>query len=121
MFLLLRFKANFDAALFFAEGLEFAHGAVIGAFVGGLIAEVEGEGVVIECGGFEQPVLEMDGSVHEPVMFGDGLDEAGFGGCFGFVFGGEGIEEALEFGGVFPGEKSKGTGEAVGSRVDGRG
>ena len=53
----LRFKANFVAALFFSYGSEFVQGSVIGAFVGGLIADEEAEGFVVEFGLEEEIVL----------------------------------------------------------------
>ena len=39
---ILRFKANLFFALCFLQVLEFAFGFVIGAFVGGLVAQEEG-------------------------------------------------------------------------------
>ncbi len=113
----LRFEPILLTGWFFALVGEFALGFVVSAFVGGLVAEVERKGFVIEFGGGQHSVLQGDGSLHEPEVLGHGIHQAAFGIVGGFVFFEEAGEEFLELFGVFPAEEAELAGEAVDDAV----
>ncbi len=90
-----------------------------------LVAHEEGEAFVIDVdgvGGFEQDLfLEMEGTLHEPVVLDEGIGQTVFGFRIGFVFAIDAVDEGVVVGAVFPGQEGEFAGEAVGAAVLGDG
>jgi hypothetical protein len=66
----------------------------------------------------EQTCFESAHAAQSPCADGHLLDEQGFGGSGGLVFGEKGVEEFLELVGVFAWENAGLSGEAVAKRVE---
>jgi hypothetical protein len=109
----LRFKANLDLGAFFFKHFQFAFGFVVGAFVGGLVAQEEAELFAVHgsrIASLEEVFLQPDGALGEPVVLDEGVDEAAFGGGLRLVFGPGGFDQAFEVCAVFPSEDGEGAG-----------
>jgi hypothetical protein len=111
---------------FFALGFDFQQrgiGFVEGAFVRGLVAQVEREFRIdaLGEGGFETEFLQEDGAAGQPAGADHGFKQLGFEAAAGREFS---LEARAEFGvfvGVFPGVDHEARGETVDDGVLGRG
>src|SRR6185437_8763973 len=89
-----------------------------GTLVGGFIAQVESEALVVDGAVVQETVpLQHGGAVAQPVMLGHALDQDQFGTVFGAVLIFEVYGELVEFYGAFPREEDEHT-ASVGETVD---
>ena len=87
---------------------------VEGAFVGGSIAEKEGEALFVDSAvGSEALVLKANGALAQPVGLGQVVHEKLFGGVGGLVLLVKCFAERCESGGIFAGDEQGAGGEAV--------
>ncbi len=91
------------------------------AFVGGPVAQEEGQLLAIDLVAGEAGVLEAGGAIHEPVGLGHFVNKELFGGVGGRVVGGEIGEQGVEGGRVFAGNDDCAGSEAVLEGVAGGG
>ena len=109
----LRFEPNFGAAPFGSEAEQVVQALVKRTLMGGLIAKIKCEALVVgNAFGVEAGSLKPEGTIGEPGMLGQMLDEEKFG-CGGrLMLGGERVLEFGKVGGGLGFEKNECTGEA---------